>query len=167
MSASPTEIVVIIAEESLLAVDVAHIRSLCPPQTGYGLLVPTGQDRNVVADFLDHLAIFDLKEAWEDLTGQNDVPEDVARADATEVLETSRAALEAEGMEVVRARIADDVMAALREELVSPETVLQIIAVTEQRAVEDTFHTNWADKAQEEFGLPVLHFYRGTSSIGS
>lgn len=73
MSDNPTQSVIVIAEESLLDVDVAHIRSLSGDSTDFRLLVPTGVDRNVVAEFVEHLAIFDLKEAWEDLTGQNEV----------------------------------------------------------------------------------------------
>lgn len=58
-------------------------------------------------------------------------------------------------------------MSGIQEELAAAQNVLQVVAVTEQRAVEDTFHTNWPDKAREKFGLPVLHIYRGTSEIGT
>lgn len=167
MSENPTQSVIVIAEESLLSVDARHIRSLIDDRTSVRLLVPTGLDRNVVADFVEHLAIFDLKEAWEDLTGQNEVAPDVARADATQVLAESQEELASVGADVASARIVDDVMVALQDELDSGGDVLQVIAVTEQRAVEDTFHTNWPDKAQEKFGLPVLHIYRGTSEIGT
>lgn len=165
MSASPSPSVIVITEEALLPVDVAHIRSVTTPDTTFSLLVATGTDRNTVADFLDHLALLDLKEAWEDLTGQNDIPEDLARSDARQVLDASSQAMTDGGAEVTSGEVVDDVMAELRS--VVAQDVQQIIAVTEPSPVEDTFHTSWADKAEEAFGIPVLHLYRGTSEIGS
>ncbi len=62
--------------------------------------------------------------------------------------------------------MADDPIEAMKAELAAGE-VVQVVAVTQPRPVEDTFHTNWADKAQEALGVPVLHFYSGTSFLGS
>lgn len=158
--------VVVIAEEALLEADARHIIGLSEPQTAFRLLVPTA-NRNVVTAFLDNLAILDLKEAWEDLIGRNDVSPDEARATAGEALARSVEVLTEAGCDVVTASIAEDVIAALRAEIAEAGDVLQVIVITQQHAVEDTFHRNWADRAHEELGLPVLHLYRGTSTIGS
>ncbi|HCX84222.1 MAG TPA: hypothetical protein DHV14_03590 [Micrococcales bacterium] len=159
--------VVVLSEDVLAASDVAKILALAGEDGAvYRVLVPTEVKHSVVSDFLDHLMVLDLKEAWEDVTGRNDLPDDVARRDAAEVLQGSVDALEAAGAEVEAATIADDVVVALRAELAAAPDILQVIAVTQPRAVEDTFHRGWADKAEKELGVPVLHFYTGTSVVG-
>ena len=123
-------------------------------------------EHSVVTDFLNNLALLDLKEAWEDLTGANHVDEGVARTEATTALGLSVTQLESAGAVVESATVADEPIAALRLELEASDA-LQIIAVTQPRPVEDTFHRNWADRAHAELGVPVLHFYSGTSYVGS
>jgi hypothetical protein len=38
--------------------------------------------------------------------------------------------------------------------------------ITRPHAVADTFHTDWANKAQDQLGVPVLHLYAGSGFIG-
>jgi hypothetical protein len=40
------------------------------------------------------------------------------------------------------------------------------VVITRPHAVADTFHTDWANKAQDQLGLPVLHLYAGSGFIG-
>lgn len=162
-----SQTVVVVAEDALLPTDVEHIRTVSGEDVTYRVIVPTERDRGVVTAFLDNLALLDLKEAWEDLTGRNDLPEDVARADAASELRESVERLEAAGCTVSGAGIADDVLAALRAEIAEADDVQQVIVVTRPHPVEDAFHRGWADRAHDELGLPVLHLYRGTSAIGS
>ena len=42
----------------------------------------------------------------------------------------------------------------------------EVIIVTMPHAVEDTFHSDWASRARETLGVPVLHFYTGTNLLG-
>ena len=42
----------------------------------------------------------------------------------------------------------------------------QAVVITRPHAVADTFHTDWANKAQDQLGLPVLHLYAGSGFIG-
>ena len=42
----------------------------------------------------------------------------------------------------------------------------EVVVVTEPHAVEDTFHKDWASKAREVLGLPVLHIYAGDWRLG-
>jgi len=42
----------------------------------------------------------------------------------------------------------------------------QAVVVTRPHAIADTFHTDWANKAQDLLGLPVLHLYAGSGFIG-
>ncbi len=159
--------VIVLTEDALTPSDVAQIRALeSGVEVTYRVLVPTEVEHSVVTDFLNNLALLDLKEAWEDLTGANHVDEGVARTEATTALGLSVTQLESAGAVVESATVADEPIAALRLELEASDA-LQIIAVTQPRPVEDTFHRNWADRAHAELGVPVLHFYSGTSYVGS
>ena len=42
----------------------------------------------------------------------------------------------------------------------------QAVVITRPHAVADTFHTDWANEAQDKLGLPVLHLYAGSGFIG-
>ena len=159
--------VIVLTEDALTPSDVAQIRALeSGVEVTYRVLVPTEVEHSVVTDFLNNLALLDLKEAWDDLTGANHVDEGVARTEATTALGLSVTQLESAGAVVESATVADEPIAALRLELEASDA-LQIIAVTQPRPVEDTFHRNWADRAHAELGVPVLHFYSGTSYVGS
>ncbi|WP_454294654.1 hypothetical protein [Salana multivorans] len=158
--------VVVMTEDALLPIDVEHIVTLAGPDgTDVRLIVPSEARRSVVTSFLDHLAVLDLKEAWEDLTGANDVSADQALATASEALAVSVQEFQKVGVEVTTATVADDVVVALTAELGTAEGDVQVFAVTQPRAVEDAFHRGWADRAEEELGVAVLHFYRGTSYL--
>jgi hypothetical protein len=41
-----------------------------------------------------------------------------------------------------------------------------VVVVTRPHAVEDTFHRDWASRARERLGVPVLHVYGGTTFLG-
>ncbi|GMA31414.1 hypothetical protein [Litorihabitans aurantiacus] len=159
--------VIVLTEDALLPVDVEQILGLAAPDTDlvYSVLVPTEAEHGVVTAFLNNLWLLDLKEAWEDLTGGRE-DERAARTDATQALGASVGVLEAAGAVVSSATVADDPIEAMKAELTAGE-VVQVVAVTQPRPVEDTFHTSWADKAQETLGVPVLHFYSGTSTLGT
>ncbi|MBN8882048.1 hypothetical protein EDD28_3063 [Salana multivorans] len=158
--------VVVITEDALLPIDVTHIRTIAGPDgTDVRLIVPSEVRRSVVADFIDHLAVLDLKEAWEDLTGANDVTPDEAIATASDALARSVAALAEQGLDVASGTVADDVVAALRTELETAQGEIQVFAVTQPRAVADAFHRGWADRIEEELDVAVLHFYTGTSYL--
>ena len=60
---------------------------------------------------------------------------------------------------------ADDPMPTLLEE-VARLGAREVVVVTEPHAVEDTFHTDWASKARETLGVPVLHMYAGDWRLG-
>jgi hypothetical protein len=59
----------------------------------------------------------------------------------------------------------DDPVPTLVEE-VSRLGAREVVVVTEPHAVEDTFHTDWASRAREVLGVPVLHMYAGDWRLG-
>ncbi|ACQ80222.1 conserved hypothetical protein [Beutenbergia cavernae DSM 12333] len=157
--------VIVLTENTLKPVDAQHIVGLHEGQdVTYEVLVPADTERNVVAEIIDHLSLFELKKAWDDMIGKE--PSDAqARATAHDAVAGSVAALEAEGATAQGSVVADDPIPALRQALANTGAG-EIVVVTYAKPLEDTFHRDWASRAREELGVPVLHFYSGTSYVG-
>src|SRR6478735_1772927 len=88
-----------------------------------------------------------------------------AHADANTALATTLAELEAHAVVATGEITGDDPLPTLREE-VTRLGASEVVVVTEPHAVEDTFHTDWASKAREALGVPVLHMYAGDWRLG-
>ena len=154
--------IIVLTEEALRDDDITRIRSLYPEAT-FHVLVPADTSRNLVSDIINHLSLFELREAWDSLTHQ---PEpDEARQDADEALQLSLERLTAAGAQAEGHVIADNPLPALTQ-AVNNLRADELVVVTRPHAVEDTFHADWASQAREELGLPVLHLYAGTNRLG-
>jgi hypothetical protein len=163
MENSAAGTIVILTEEALTAADAERLTSV---HTGddapgrYHVLVPADVKRNLLADVLDRLSLLELREALEAVRRDDEPNEAEAGAMLTQSLAALRdAAAEADGevvegdpVEQLRKRITDDVR--------------EVMVVTSPHAVEDTFHRDWASKARETLGVPVLHVYAGSSFLG-
>lgn len=156
--------IILLTEEALRTSDVENIRTLHgeEPLT-ITVLVPADTERNVVTDFIDHLSLFELKEAWEAITDRETAAE--ARQEAGEAVEQTVAALENIGASVTGTIVDDDPLPALTQAVTNADAD-EVIVVTRPHAVEDTFHADWASRAREKLGVPVLHFYTGTNFLG-
>jgi hypothetical protein len=155
--------VVVLTEEALKPVDVKKIVALhaAEPAT-YRVLVPADTQRNVLASVLNHLSLLEMREALEALTP---VDRDDAVADAASALRTSLAEFEAAGAKATGEVTADDPMPTVEDE-VSRLKAAELVVVTEPLAIQDTFHTDWASRARETLGVPVLHMYAGDWRLG-
>jgi hypothetical protein len=155
--------IAVLTEEALSEADARRILALHVDESPhYHVLVPADTDRNLLADVLDHLSLLELKEALEAVRGHDDT----TPAEAATALDASLAALrlfdgDADG-EVVEG---DPVAALMRVTGGDPGT-WEVVVVTRPHAVEDTFHRDWASKARELLGVPVLHVYAGSSFLG-
>ena len=154
--------IIVLTEEALSDYDVTKIRDLYAGATLH-VLVPADTERNVISDFINHLSLFELREAWDALTERTEPAE--ARQEAGEALaatlrELSEAGLEAEGHVV-----ADDPLPAVTQ-AVNNLDADELVVITRPHAVEDTFHADWASRAREELGVPVLHLYAGMNRLG-
>ena len=156
--------IILLTEEALRPSDVENIRTLHgeEPLT-IEVLVPADTERNVVTDFIDHLSLFELKEAWEAITEKETDAQ--ARQEASEALAQTIAALEEIGATVSGTTVGDDPLPALAQTVANIDAD-EVIVVTQPHAVEDTFHADWASRARESLGVPVLHFYTGTNLLG-
>src|SRR5215218_7909948 len=154
----PAPAVIVLTEEALKPADVDKIVALHEEDAAtYRVLVPADTDRNLLSSFLDHLSLFEMREALDSL---RPVDRAEAQVDADSALATTLAEFERHDVVVTGEITSDDPMPTLIEE-VARLGAREVVVVTEPHAVEDTFHTDWASKAREKLGLPVLHMYAG------
>ncbi|CAM3286040.1 hypothetical protein PSET11_02315 [Arthrobacter ulcerisalmonis] len=157
--------IVILTEEPLGADDRRNIESLVDgAQTRLEVLVPANTERHLLVDFLENLSLLDIAKAFRELTSQHPSPE-TERAQADETLAVSLQALAGLGSgitgEVVSGHAVDALVAKVKE-----SGAMQAVVITRPHAVSDTLHTDWATKAQDQLGMPVLHLYAGSGFIG-
>ena len=159
----PTPTIIVLTEEALRSVDVDKIVGLHEDeQPTYRVLVPADTQRNLLSSFLNHLSLFEMREALESL---RPVDRRTARSDADTALTATLAQFERHEVVATGEITADDPMPALVEE-VSRLGAREVVVVTEPHAVEDTFHRDWASRARDKLGVPVLHVYAGTTFLG-
>lgn len=158
--------VVVLTETALRPSDAAHISKLHPePDTLVEVLVPADTEQNVVAAIIDDLGLLDLRAMWDDLVGRRPSP-DEARTDAANAVVTSVKALRGVGLTAQGRVVGDDPIPDLARTIAATEAD-ELVVVTKPQMLEDTFHRDWAHRAREKFGIPVLHFYTGTEFVGS
>jgi hypothetical protein len=156
--------ILILTEEALRESDVKNILNLHDdPEATFEVLVPADTERNIVTDFIDHLSLFEMREAWDSLIHRADKQKAEFTADIS--LGASLERLSAAGATASGSVIADDPLPAVKQ-AVNNLNAAELIVVTRPHAVEDTFHKDWASRAREELGVPVLHFYAGTDFVG-
>jgi hypothetical protein len=157
--------IVILTEEPLGADDRINIERLVDGgDARLVVLVPANTERHLLVDFLENLSMLDIAKAFRELTAHAPDP-DKQRAAAAETLTTSLTALEGVGGgvsgEVLDGEAVNGLVTKVKE-----LGAAQAVVITRPHAVADTFHTDWANKAQDRLGLPVLHLYAGSGFIG-
>jgi hypothetical protein len=156
--------IVILTEEPLSADDRVNIETLIADGDAPLLvLVPANTERHLVVDFLENLSMLEVAKAFRDLTAHSDPAAE--RAAAADTLAASLAALAGLGGgvsgEIVEGKAVDGLVAKVKD-----LSAGQAVVITRPHAVADTFHTDWATRAQDKLGLPVLHLYAGSGFIG-
>lgn len=162
--------VVVLTEEAFGDVDARNVAELHADARAAGedvrhlVLVPADTERSLLAGFLDHLSLGELKAAFAEVReGRH---HDGARADAETALQATLTALRALGLNAEGRTTEDDPLPAVREALKTEPDARELVVVTRPHAVEDTLHTDWASRARDDLGVPVLHVYAGTSRLG-
>ncbi|MFI7589200.1 hypothetical protein ACIB24_19215 [Spongisporangium articulatum] len=155
--------ITVLTEEALSDADAQRLVQVHEGEdVAYHVIVPADVKRNLLADVLDHLSLFELREALDAVRGKDD--DRLDKAEAAEALAASVAALTGTGAEATGDVVEGDPIAALRLEVADGAD--EVFVVTEPHAVEDTFHADWASKARDTLGVPVLHVYAGTGFLG-
>jgi len=157
--------IVILTEEPLGADDRVNIESLLAGgDAPLMVLVPANTERHLLVDFLENLSMLEIAKAFRELSSKSPDPA-TERAEAAETLAASIAALAGLGGgvagEVVEGEAVEGLVAKVKELGAG-----QAVVVTRPHALADTFHTDWANRAQDRLGLPVLHLYAGSGFIG-
>jgi hypothetical protein len=155
--------IAVLTEEALSDDDARRILALhADTNPRYHVIVPADTGRSLLADVLDHLSLLELREALDAARGHDDT----TPAEAAAALETSLAALRSYEA-VADGEVAEgDPVAALMRVTGGDAATWEAVVVTRPHAVEDTFHRDWASKARELLGVPVLHVYAGSSFLG-
>jgi len=156
--------IIVLTEDALRPSDAARIVDLYP-EDRFEVLVPADTERNVVSEFVDSLGLLDLRAAWDAVVGRHPSAAE-ARTEAAEALAASVAELEAAGASAQGHVVDDDPLPAVAKAVAGTDAA-ELVVVTMPQMLEDTFHTSWAHRAREEFGIPVLHFYTGTDFVGN
>ncbi|MGO4490918.1 hypothetical protein AB4Y86_02340 [Arthrobacter sp. 2YAF22_2] len=157
--------IVILTEEPLGADDRVNIETLVADgDAPLVVLVPANTERHLLVDFLENLSMLEIAKAFRDLTAKQPDPA-VERTAAAETLAASLVALGGLGGgvtgQIVEGKAVDGLVAKVKE-----LNAGQAVVITRPHAVADTFHTDWANEAQDKLGLPVLHLYAGSGFIG-
>jgi len=156
--------IVLLTEEALTAADAVRLVGLHgQAAVQFRVLVPAEDGRNLLADVLDHLSLLELREALDAVSPRR--REDDERVHAAQALAGTLAELQATGAVVTGHLVHGDPVAALEKEL-ADTAADEVVVVTRPHALEDTFHTDWASRARERLGVPVLHVYAGSSWLG-
>ena len=160
-----TQTVVILTEDTLLDTDVAQIvETYSGRDVRFEVLVPADTDHNVLQEVVNDLGLLDLRRLWHDIT--NPDPDDrEARTEASEALRLSLAMLEAAGATADGVVVGDDPLPALSQAVANHRAV-EVVVVTTPKILDDTLRRDWASRAREALGVPVLHLYTGSSIVG-
>lgn len=157
-----TASIIVLTEQALGPDDAGRLAALHSDDSPrYQVLVPANTRRSLLIDVLDHLSLLELRKALEAAFG-HDEP---ARTTADAALAASLQHLRAAGADAEGHIVEGDPIAAVAEALAATPAD-ELVVVTRPHAVEDTFHTDWASRARERLGLPVLHVYAGSSWLG-
>lgn len=160
-----TQTVVILTEDTLLDTDVAQIvETYSGRDVRFEVLVPADTDHNVLQEVVNDLGLLDLRRLWHDITSPD--PDDrEARTEASEALRLSLAMLEAAGATADGVVVGDDPLPALSQAVANHRAV-EVVVVTTPKILDDTLRRDWASRAREALGVPVLHLYTGSSIVG-
>ena len=159
-----SETIVVLTEEPLHDAYLQNLELLSTEGTEFSVLIPEDTKRNLVLDFLDNLSLLDVAQAFRELLHGQPSP-DEAKTEAEEAKRLSVLALQGRGLRGTVEIVDDDGVSALVE-YVERHPADRAVVITTPHAGADTFHTDWANRAQDKLGIPVLHLYSGSGYIG-
>lgn len=158
------ESIVVLAEVPLTEADASHLSALIDGgDVVYTVLIPEDRHTNVVGEFLHHLSLLEISEAFHGLSHRP--TDDEVRVTADQALQSSLSALRDVGLKAdgltARGNAVESMVSTVRE-----RNARQAVVITRPHAVADTLHRDWANRAQDQLGVPVLHLYAGSGFIG-
>ncbi|THJ67027.1 hypothetical protein E8P82_06160 [Arthrobacter echini] len=158
-----TQTILVLTEEALTHPDLLNLQTLQGDDPAEVMvLIPEERDESVLGQFFRHLGLLEVGEAFRSFSA-DDRRQD--RVDARTALEESLHLLSTEGFSATGRTTTGDPVDALVDEA-NGRSPVQAMVITRPHALADTFHTDWANQAQDKLGIAVLHVYSGTGFIG-
>lgn len=162
-SGAMTQTILVLSEVALTLPDLRNLQTLQGDEPAeVVVLIPEDDSESVLGEFFRHLSLLEVGEAFRSFSA-DDTRHDTAAARTA--LEESLRLLEDEGFAARgRTTTGNPVDAVVGEAATSGAA--QAVVITRPHAMADTFHTDWANRAQDKLGIAVLHLYSGSGFIG-
>ncbi|WP_406281202.1 indole-3-glycerol phosphate synthase [Embleya sp. NBC_00896] len=150
--------IVLLIEKVLNATDVKFVTSLHEGvETSFAVVLPGKANHRKLLQALDDVALVRLDEAAEDIE-EKPGPDDGADA-ARRTLDASVAALRAGGAQAVgETTPGRDPLDTLKQ-IVEAHGADEVIVLTDPHFIEEFFHRDWASRARQKVGVPVLKLF--------
>ncbi|MDR0626817.1 MAG: hypothetical protein LBG11_06100 [Bifidobacteriaceae bacterium] len=154
--------IAVVADTDLGPSDIAQITGLYGSGVTVQLLVPATDTEPRLRAAMDHLALGEVSDAWATLRGHD--PDAPSLQRAAIILRESLAELRALGLKADGEVIPGDPIAALVQTIASTKATAAVF-ITRPHLVGDALHEDWSSKARRALGVPVIHFYSGTTKL--
>ncbi|MDR2565655.1 MAG: hypothetical protein LBC97_06280 [Bifidobacteriaceae bacterium] len=154
--------IAVVVDTALEGSDVAQIVGLYGAGTNVQVLVPTADSEPRLRSVMDHLVLGELSGAWATLKGHD--PDARSLEQASAILRESLAELRRAGLAADGEVVPGDPIAALVQTIAATKAVAAVF-VTRPHLVGDALHEDWSAKARRALGVPVIHFYSGTTKL--
>ncbi|TKV26926.1 hypothetical protein FDK12_13270 [Arthrobacter sp. NamB2] len=158
-----TQTILVLTEEALTLPDLRNLRTLQGEEPAeVVVLIPEDRNESVLGEFFRHLSLLEVGEAFRSLSPDDRRDDEAAARGA---LEQSLQLLRGESFTARGRTTKGNPVDALVQEAAGSGAA-QAVVITRPHAMADTFHTDWANKAQDKLGIAVLHLYSGSGFIG-
>jgi hypothetical protein len=158
-----SQTILVLTEEALTPADLQNLRTLQGDEPAdVVVLIPEDRNESVLGEFFRHLSLLEVGEAFRSFSAGDRHHDEVT---ARTAVDQSLRLLGAEGFTARGRTTTGNPVDALVEEAAA-EGASQAVVITRPHAVADTFHTDWANRAQDKLGIAVLHLYSGSGFIG-
>ncbi|MDR2373612.1 MAG: hypothetical protein LBD77_05850 [Bifidobacteriaceae bacterium] len=154
--------IAVLVDTPLARSDVDQMVGLYGADTFVQVLAPIADPEPRLRAAMDHLVLGELADAWATLGGHDPDAGSLRRASA--VLRESLAELRAAGLKADGEAVPGDPIAALVQVIASSKPSA-VVFVTRPHLIGDALHEDWSAKARRALGVPVIHFYSGTTKL--
>jgi hypothetical protein len=158
-----TQTILVLTEEALTRADLRNLLTLQGEEPAdVVVLIPEDRHESVLGEFFRHLSLLEVGEAFRTFSADDHRHDE---ATARTALAESLQLLTAEGFAARGRTTTGNPVDALVQEA-ADSGAGQAVVITRPHAMADTFHTDWANRAQDKLGIAVLHLYSGSGFIG-
>ncbi|MDR2377939.1 MAG: hypothetical protein LBD70_00740 [Bifidobacteriaceae bacterium] len=154
--------IAVVIDTALGQSDAAQLVGLYGAGTAVQVLVPTADSEPRLRAAMDHLMLGEPAAAWATLGGHD--PDGRSLLRARGILSDSLAVLNLAGLAADGQVIPGDPIAALVQTIAATKSQAAVF-ITRPHLIGDALHEDWSAKARRALGVPVIHFYSGTTKL--